>query len=57
MPWTVDDVEGFKKGLSDEDKSKWVAIANAVLKGCKDKGGSEEECAGQAVRTANSRVG
>lgn len=31
MPWTVADVERFKKGLSDEEKKKWVELANAIF--------------------------
>ncbi len=53
MPWSKKDVDGFKKGLSDKQKEKWVATANSVLSDCMKKGGSEKECAGKAVRIAN----
>lgn len=53
MPWSTDDVERFKKGLSDEGKKKWVATANSVLSECMKNGGTEKECAGKAVRIAS----
>jgi uncharacterized protein YdaT len=48
MPWTVADVDRHKKGLSAEQKKKWVSIANAVLKDTGDEG--------RAIRIANSKV-
>jgi len=57
MPWTTADVEKHKKGLSDEGKKRWVSIANGVLKSCMSDGGSEGDCAGKAIRIANSKVG
>ena len=56
MPWTVSDVDQFKKGLTAEQKRRWVAIANGVLNDCMDSGKSEEDCAPLAIRTANSQV-
>jgi hypothetical protein len=56
MPWTKKDVDGFKKGLSDKQKAKWVATANSVLSDCMKKGGTEKTCAGKAVRIANGTV-
>jgi len=56
MPWTLTDVDRFKKGLTQAQKYKWVTIANNVLANCKAKGGNEEECAAQAVKVANSRT-
>lgn len=56
MPWTVDDVEKHKKGLSDKAKKQWVRIANAVLKKCLAKGGTDEECAAKAIKQANGVV-
>ena len=38
MPWTVDDVDKHKKGLSDKQKKQWVRIANAVLAKCMKDG-------------------
>jgi len=56
MPWSTDDVDGFKKGLDDDEKAKWVAIANAVLADCLEKGGERSECEKQAIMTANART-
>lgn len=55
MPWGVGDVDKFRKGLSEEQKKKWVVIANGVLKSCQDDGG--ENCEATAIRVANSKVG
>ena len=55
MPWTTADVEGFKKGLSKKQKKKWVAVANGALESCMESGGSDKDCAGRAVRIANSK--
>lgn len=54
MPWTVDDVDKHKKGLSDKQKKQWVRIANAVLAKCMKDGGSDEDCAPKAIKQANS---
>lgn len=56
MPWDISDVDRFKKGLSDEEKAKWVAIANNVLKGCMAAGGNDATCAPKAIMIANSRT-
>lgn len=53
MPWTVADVEKHKKGLTPEQKKKWVGIANGVLADCNKSGGSD--CEGKAIRVANSK--
>lgn len=53
MPWTDDDVERFRKGLTAEQKKKWVAIADATLLSCQKKGGTD--CEAMAVRIANSK--
>lgn len=53
MPWTINDVERHKKGLTPPQKKKWVKIANGALKDCQDKGGSD--CEGKAIRIANSK--
>jgi hypothetical protein len=57
MPWSVEDVDKHKKGLNDEQKKRWVDIANSALKSCMSKGGSEGECAASAIRQANGVVG
>ena len=53
MPWTVEDVEKHNKGLTDKQKSQWVAVANSALKKCMDDGGTEETCAVSAIKQAN----
>lgn len=54
MPWTTGDVDRHKKGLTPEQKAKWVRIANSALRYCIRKGGKPENCEGQAIRIANS---
>ena len=49
MPWSTKDVEEHKQGLSQDQKVRWVRIANSVLEDTQDEG--------QAIRVANSRVG
>ncbi len=55
MPWKTSDVDKFKKGLTDKQKDKWVAVANAALKECTDKGGDRLECEASAIRIANAK--
>lgn len=55
MPWSIEDVEKHKKGLSEADKKKWVAIANSVLKQCQEE--NSMDCEGMAIRVANSKTG
>jgi hypothetical protein len=31
VPWTVEDVDKHRKGLSPADKATWVTIANKAL--------------------------
>jgi hypothetical protein len=57
MPWTVDSVDKHKKGLSPEQKKKWVATANSALAACIKKGGTDKSCAPQAIRIANGTTG
>lgn len=54
MPWTVGDVEDHIKGLSDEQKAQWVAVANSALSKCEKEGG--ENCDASAIRQANAVV-
>jgi hypothetical protein len=56
MPWTVDDVDKYNKGLSRKSARKWVAIANSSLKTCIAKGGTDETCAPKAIQIANGVV-
>ena len=30
MPWTIKDVDQFKKDLTDKEKEQWVEIANSA---------------------------
>ena len=56
MPWTVEDVDRFKQGLSEAGKRQWVEVANSLLESCLADGGSEETCAAKAIRQANGVV-
>lgn len=55
MPWSVEDVEKHKKGLSQTDKEKWVRVANSVLNRCKKQ--DNVGCEARAIRVANAQVG
>ena len=48
MPWSTEDVDRHKKGLSTDEKELWVKVANEVL----DRTGDE----GRAIREANAVV-
>jgi hypothetical protein len=54
MPWTVADVDGFKKGLTPKQKETWVAIANAALERCREERG--KDCEKNAIIRANGAV-
>jgi len=54
MPWQIEDVDRFKKGLSLKGKRKWVAIANSTLTRCQKNGGSD--CEAMAIKIANGFV-
>lgn len=55
MPWTSADADQFKKGLSKKQKKKWANIANGALLSCMESGSSEKDCAGRAIKIANSK--
>lgn len=57
MPWTVDDVDRFKKGLTDKEKRQWVAIANSALERCLKEGGDQKTCEVSAIKQANGVAG
>jgi hypothetical protein len=57
MPWDISQVDKHKKGLSPEQKKKWVATANSALAACIKKGGTDKSCAPHAIRIANSVTG
>jgi len=52
MPWKTADVEAYIKGLSDNQKTVWVKVANAALTRCEEKGG--KNCDASAIRQANA---
>lgn len=54
MPWTVNDADRFKKGLSDKGKRQWAAVANSALAQCQRENG--KDCEARAIRTANGSV-
>ena len=56
MPWSTADVDRFRKGLADEDKEQWVAVANHTRLACLEDGGTETECDAQAVKMANAAM-
>jgi len=53
MPWTIKDVDKHKKGLTDKQKKKWVAVANSSYNKCIAAGGTDETCAPKAIKQAN----
>jgi len=60
MPWTVNDVDRHKKGMSLGSKKKWTRIANAILDDCekgKGKVGPTGSCEGKAISIASSKTG
>lgn len=56
MPWTINDVDKFKKGLTPKLKKQWVRIANSVLNAELKKGLSEKEAAAAAIQQASGVV-
>jgi phage-related tail fiber protein len=52
MPWTVEEVEKFKKGLSASEKETWVEIANKALAACEKAG--KADCDASAIKQANA---
>jgi len=57
MPWTIKDVDQFKKDLTDKEKEQWVEIANSAYEACMKDGGDDEKCAASAIKQANGTVG
>lgn len=56
MPWTMQDVDSHKSGLTKKQKKQWVAVANSALMSCMKKGGTEKTCAVSAIKQANGVV-
>ena len=56
MPWTVDDVDRFKKGLTSSQKRRWVKIANSSYERCAEEGEKTNlDCEVSAIRIANTK--
>jgi hypothetical protein len=56
MPWTTEDVEKHKAGLTNKQKKQWVRIANAVRTRLLAKGKKEKEADAEAIKQANGVV-
>lgn len=56
MPWTADDADRHKQGLSDRQKRQWAAVANSASQSCLDDGGDQPTCEASAIRQANAAV-
>lgn len=54
MPWTKKDVDKHIGGLTDHQKSVWVAVANSALAKCEKEGGTS--CDAKAIRQANAQA-
>lgn len=56
MPWTVDDVDRFKKGLTATQKKRWVKVANSAYERCAEEGEKTNlDCEVSAIRIANAK--
>jgi len=55
MPWTIADVDRFKRGLGPTQKRRWVRVANSALASCQARQG--RNCEASAIRQANGVVG
>ena len=56
MPWTINDVDKHKKGLTPSQKRQWIRIANAIYDSCLSGGENDKTCAPKAIRIANSKL-
>jgi len=57
MPFTMDDAEKHKKGMTEKQKKQWMRISESVRKREMKKGMSEKEAAASAIKQANGVVG
>ena len=57
MPWTAQDAERHKKGLSAKQKRQWAKVANSALQTCLSNRGNQQTCEALAIRQANSVIG
>jgi hypothetical protein len=51
MPFTIDDVDKYNKGLGDRQKERWVSVANSVLNKCQG-----DDCESSAIKQANAVI-
>lgn len=56
MPWTKEDAEEHKKGMTDAQKKRWASIANSVLADCTAADGDVSDCEAKAIRIANAKA-
>jgi hypothetical protein len=56
VPWSVADVDRFRKDLNPADKERWVSVANAVRDEKLAGGATEEEADAAAVIAANAAL-
>ena len=56
MPWSVADVDRFRKDLNPADKERWVSVANAVRDEKLAGGATPEEADAAAVIAANAAL-
>ena len=56
MPFTPEDAEKHKKGLSEKGKKQWARVAESVRLRLMKKGKTEKEAAASAVKQANGVV-
>jgi hypothetical protein len=56
MPWTEEDAKKHKADLTGKKAKQWARVANSVLKRMMDKGMTEKEAAGEAIKQANGVV-
>jgi hypothetical protein len=54
--FTINDVDNYKKGLSEKQKKQWVRLSNSIIKRELEKGTKEEEATAMAVKQANTVV-
>ena len=54
MPWSIEDVDQFKSGLTDSQKRQWVEVANSALAACLAEG--KTDCDAEAIKQANGVV-
>jgi hypothetical protein len=56
MPFTIQDANKHKKGMTSKQTRQWTHIANSELSKCIKSGGTDETCAPKAIRYANGVI-